>query len=196
MYCKPQINPILSKYCTDLTGITQEQVDSAETFDKVLIHFQKWLEKHKLNSSRKFAIVTDSHWDIKKYLYYQCIYLCLPFPIWANSWVNVSVACRKFYRLKKTSLQYMLDHLDMKFIGNHHCGLDDAKNIARILIKMIYDGADIRVNQQILLNKSKIIRLYKREKSESCNKENSENNFNVEKVSNFNFNSYNCLKIL
>jgi len=43
----------------------------------------------------------------------------------------------------------MLNSLDLEFEGQPHSGLDDAKNIARVLIKMIKDGAQIRVNEGI-----------------------------------------------
>jgi len=35
-FVKPTVNPILSEFCTQLTGITQEQVNKANTIDKVL----------------------------------------------------------------------------------------------------------------------------------------------------------------
>lgn len=43
----------------------------------------------------------------------------------------------------------MLEHLGMTFEGRAHSGLDDAKNIAQLLLRMIKDGADINVNERI-----------------------------------------------
>lgn len=43
----------------------------------------------------------------------------------------------------------MLNSLDLEFEGHPHSGLDDAKNIARVLVKMLRDGAQIRVNEGI-----------------------------------------------
>jgi len=45
----------------------------------------------------------------------------------------------------------MLEHLELNFEGRPHCGLDDARNIARVLIRMMYDGASIQVNERIHL---------------------------------------------
>jgi len=45
----------------------------------------------------------------------------------------------------------MLEHLELSFEGRPHCGLDDARNIARVLIRMMYDGASIQVNERIHL---------------------------------------------
>lgn len=46
----------------------------------------------------------------------------------------------------------MLQHLKITFEGRPHCGLDDARNIARLVICMISDGASLRVNEQIDLS--------------------------------------------
>lgn len=45
----------------------------------------------------------------------------------------------------------MLEHLELDFEGRPHCGLDDAQNIARVLLRMICDGASIQVNERIHL---------------------------------------------
>jgi 3'-5' exoribonuclease 1 len=46
----------------------------------------------------------------------------------------------------------MLEHLELSFEGRPHCGLDDARNIARVLIRMMCDGASIQVNERIHLS--------------------------------------------
>ena len=45
----------------------------------------------------------------------------------------------------------MLEHLELNFEGRPHCGLDDAQNIARVLLRMMCDGACIQVNERIHL---------------------------------------------
>ena len=40
----------------------------------------------------------------------------------------------------------MLQHLGLKFEGRPHSGIDDARNITRILIELIKDGADATIN--------------------------------------------------
>lgn len=44
-FVKPLTNPILSKFCTELTGITQSQVDNAPTFPEALELVNQWLLK-------------------------------------------------------------------------------------------------------------------------------------------------------
>merc|ERR1719211_802458 len=43
----------------------------------------------------------------------------------------------------------MLSRLGMEFEGQPHSGLDDAKNIARIVVRLLKDKAVIRVNEKI-----------------------------------------------
>lgn len=43
----------------------------------------------------------------------------------------------------------MLSHLGMQFEGRPHCGLDDARNIANVLIRMMTDGATVQANERI-----------------------------------------------
>ena len=45
IYVRPTINPTLTNFCTDLTGITQDIVDAAKTLDNALPVFQNWLQK-------------------------------------------------------------------------------------------------------------------------------------------------------
>jgi 3'-5' exoribonuclease 1 len=58
-YCKPVINPKLTKFCTSLTGIGQEKVDESDEFPLVLKKVEKWFEEHELGTKNKFAVATD-----------------------------------------------------------------------------------------------------------------------------------------
>ena len=58
-YCKPVINPKLTDFCVSLTGIKQENVDSADEFPVVLQRVEQWLRDHELGSKHKFVVATD-----------------------------------------------------------------------------------------------------------------------------------------
>lgn len=80
-YCRPVLNSTLSGFCKELTGITQEDVDTADTFPQVAEDFEAWLTKHKLGSKHKFTVVTDGPWDMGRFLYGQCkVSLVIYFP--------------------------------------------------------------------------------------------------------------------
>lgn len=39
----------------------------------------------------------------------------------------------------------MLRQLEIPLLGSHHLGIDDAKNIARVLQRMLLDGAILQI---------------------------------------------------
>ena len=43
-------------------------------------------------------------------------------------------------------------HIGLEFEGTPHSGVDDARNIARILVRLLSDRAFVRVNEKILIN--------------------------------------------
>jgi DNA polymerase III alpha subunit (gram-positive type) len=54
-----QHHPTLSAFCTNLTGITQDQVDSAPEFPEAFRAFRQWLaEEGILSGEISFAFVT------------------------------------------------------------------------------------------------------------------------------------------
>nr|CAD7399242.1 unnamed protein product [Timema cristinae] len=150
-YCHPVLNPMLSEFCIELTGITQDQVESAPLFPEVLANFEAWLAKHKLGTKHKYAIVTDGPWDMGRFLYGQCKISDIPYPQFAKKWVNIRKVFSNFYKCKRFCLKLMLEHIEMIFEGRPHCGLDDARNIARVLLRMVKDGASIQYNERIHL---------------------------------------------
>jgi len=155
-YVRPIINTQLSEFCTLLTGIEQSTVDEAATFPQVLASFSAWLGSHSLGSSHTFCLVTDGPFDVGRFLRLSCSQAGLPVPGWAHKWCNVRKAFANFYKQgnsggyqKLPGLQTMLERLDMQFKGNPHSGLDDAKNIARVVSRIICDGGILKVNERL-----------------------------------------------
>ena len=52
---------------------------------------------------------------------------------------------------KLPGLNAMLTLVGLEFEGQPHSGLDDAKNIARVLLRLIADRAFVRVNEKIII---------------------------------------------
>uniref|UniRef100_A0A1B6BWP8 Exonuclease domain-containing protein n=2 Tax=Clastoptera arizonana TaxID=38151 RepID=A0A1B6BWP8_9HEMI len=148
-YVKPVINSKLSEFCIKLTGITQEMVDNAGEFPDVLEQFEAWLKHHKLGTRNKYVVVTDGPWDMRRFLFGQCKISGIPFPHFGKKWVNIAKLFSSSYKCKRMRLQLMLERLGLEFEGRPHCGLDDATNIARVLLQMINDGISIEPNEEI-----------------------------------------------
>ena len=72
-YVRPQINPILTAFCTDLTGISQAKIDTGITFIEALSLHHKWLtdcigtDPNDMDHTQ-FIIVTCGDWDIRTML--------------------------------------------------------------------------------------------------------------------------------
>ncbi|BGP29931.1 hypothetical protein JCM10296v2_001683 [Rhodotorula toruloides] len=64
-YVKPTWRRMLSAFCTELTGITQRDVDSAPSFSQLCKNFYRdFIVKHNLfTSENKTVWVTDGPWD-------------------------------------------------------------------------------------------------------------------------------------
>ncbi|EDO48700.1 predicted protein [Nematostella vectensis] len=144
-YCKPLLKPRLTKFCQELTGISQETVDKSDNFPQVLDNFHIWLKERGIGTTHKFAVVTDGPWDIQRFLVTQCEICNINLPKWSRKYINLRKHYRNFYKMK-CKLSEMLENLGLEFEGRPHSGLDDSRNIARILIKMLKDGGDLSFN--------------------------------------------------
>lgn len=153
-YCQPTINPLLSEFCVQLTGITQDKVDKADKFPEVLKKMETWMNSHKLGSGKKFAVLTDGPWDMSRFLFMQCQHCRIPFPKWGKKWINLRKTYSNFYQCRRTKLNEMLVSLGMSFEGHMHSGLDDSRNIARIAVRLAEDGCELRINEYLHYDKN------------------------------------------
>jgi len=144
-YCRPTNSPILTDFCKELTGITQLQVDSAAPFPTVLRRFDEWLKQ--MVPTGTFCIATDGPWDIDRFLKQQCRHLQLDIPHYFHRWVNIRKHFSNFYKISNANVELMLQHLGLEFQGRPHSGIDDSRNIARILMELRKDGADVCINE-------------------------------------------------
>ena len=126
---RPTRNPVLSHFCTELTGITQSMVDAAPTLSQTIEVMNTWLgdlpdsfiwcswgnydrlhlEAQSLLDGSQPAILGRPHLNLKR--------------IWR----------RTTGQKKKNGLASALAFHDLAFEGSHHRGVDDARNITRLL---------------------------------------------------------------
>ena len=147
-FCRPIINPELTKFCFDLTGITQKQVDNAPTFNELQPVLNQWMAEKVYAKNVSFAFATDGIWDFDKFLSPQCQYSKISYPDYAKEWVDVRKHFSRCYGITG-SISFMMECLGRKFDGRMHSGLDDARNVAKILIQMLKDGNCMSCNRVI-----------------------------------------------
>lgn len=151
-YVRPTVNTTLSEFCTRLTGITQEQVDTSPTLPEVLAQFEAWrLQQGFLDTwdddNKDFAFVADGPWDLRFFLHGECVRKAIGKPAYFDKWVNLKQLFADFYHVRTCNLHKMLGHQGLKFEGRLHSGIDDSRNIARIAMRMRADGAAFYLNE-------------------------------------------------
>lgn len=147
-YVKPTKYPQLNAKCIEITGITQELLDKyALSFTKVLSEHVNWFEStlQKLKESNQrdvsFCYITCGDWDLQKMLPTQCKVESKSVPWFMKKWINLKIDFMNEYKLKREQgMAGMLRHLQLSLDGHHHSGIDDTKNLSKIISKMILDG--------------------------------------------------------
>lgn len=71
-YVTPKFNPILTKFCTELTGITQEMVDKKNDISVTLENLDKWIFSQPYLHSKNFVFMTCGDWDLANCLRKEC----------------------------------------------------------------------------------------------------------------------------
>lgn len=149
-YIRPDVNPTLTSFCTELTGISQDTIDASTSmsiFDALQSH-QVWLteagvstEIHGEGESKpRFCYVTCGDWDLQTCLPRQLEYHNHKAPHMFHSWINIKRPFSNLYSTKAGGMTSMLKTLCLDLIGRHHSGIDDCRNIARICVRMLEDG--------------------------------------------------------
>lgn len=140
-YVKPMIITELSDFCTELTGISQAMVSSALPFLEVYNLHNKWLKSH-VTQNDNVTIVTCGAWDLKTMLPQELRrYPHLQHYSEYNKFINIKTEFEHCYGTNKiTGMTGMLKHLGIQLEGRHHSGIDDCRNIQRILAAMVADG--------------------------------------------------------
>ncbi|KAI8912184.1 ribonuclease H-like domain-containing protein [Powellomyces hirtus] len=164
-FVKPVVNPTLSPFCTALTGITQATVDAAHSFPIVLQQFERWLRKY--SSEKQFEnvlFVCDGPWDVRDFIRKQCEHSLLNRPSYLIRFTDLRLLFSTYYPLTWTpdtprpNLARMLAHFNLTFEGREHSGIDDARNIARIVTAMMTQECVFVWNRECKLTRRRVAR--------------------------------------
>ncbi|ETO29553.1 exonuclease III protein [Reticulomyxa filosa] len=140
-YIKPKVNPVLTKFCTELTGITQDTVNKGTDIETVISKWNTFVSEHKL-TSKNACVITCGDWDLKKMWPIQKRLLKNQTdPLLFQRWINLKLIFAKFFQCKPKDMVGMLNFLNLKLLGRHHSGIDDVRNIARIVQFLLKSGA-------------------------------------------------------
>jgi len=149
LYCKPTEKPLLSQFIKDLTGISQETVDAAPTFDIQFKALKSWLITHKLIDSTgvktcNWAICTWSDADVQVIKNEVERKEVGEFPEALNAWINLkddSYFKKVYRRPPRQGLENCCNTIaKVGFVGGAHSGIVDARNTAAICVDMVNKG--------------------------------------------------------
>ncbi|KAJ8391846.1 hypothetical protein AAFF_G00084620 [Aldrovandia affinis] len=128
-YVQPQEHPILSKFCTELTGIQQAQVEAGVPLQICLSQFTRWIqtmqqeknivfikEKEYAPTGHLCAFVTWSDWDLGVCLQYECKRKQVCKPDILNSWIDLRATYKLFYHRNRKDLMGPYRILELNFL--------------------------------------------------------------------------------
>jgi ERI1 exoribonuclease 2 len=139
-YVRPRHHPRLTAYCTDLTGIRQDQVDAGVELWEALAMHDAWLRR--AVGDRSFAVVTWGDWDCRTMLESECRFKGLAKPVYFDRWVNLRVHFDAVFG-SGSRPRRNLREARVQWGGCWHCGLNDARNKARLLAELMQRGVTI-----------------------------------------------------
>ncbi|XP_047483508.1 ERI1 exoribonuclease 2-like [Penaeus chinensis] len=157
-YVMPMEQPVLSAFCTNLTGITQEQVDNGIPLGACLYMFSTWIrkmgEEYKVTfnanvSGKRATFATWSDWDLGVCLQYECQRKNLRKPEFFNQWIDIRAVYKNFYQRRPQGLAGALKDLGIAFEGREHSGICDTRNTAALVSRMVRDGCVLTITKTL-----------------------------------------------
>lgn len=130
-FVKPVIHPILTPFCSNLTSITQEQVNQGCSLEKALSDLDDFLFNENIDAWSSWGgfDANQIRKDIRNNKLREN-----KFPFLNLKHINLSYEYVQALSLsKKVGVRKALSQNKMEFIGTPHRGIDDVRNIARLL---------------------------------------------------------------
>ncbi|XP_057869843.2 uncharacterized protein LOC131076592 [Cryptomeria japonica] len=150
-YTRPVYHPVLTDFCKELTGIQQSQVSGGMSLGEALLMHDSWLEERGVKNTN-FAIVTWSDWDCEVMLESECNLKGIRKPSYFNRWINLKrLFCNAFDQLR-CNLKGAVQLAGLLWEGRAHCGLDDARNTARLLVDLMRRGLKLSITSRCRSN--------------------------------------------
>lgn len=126
-FIKPVRNPVLTEFCKQLTSIAQQQVDRAPHYPDAIAQFKTWLSQYP-----NYIFGSWGDYDRKQFEQDSRFHK-LPYPI-ASEHINLKRLFTDNQGLpKRYGMNQALELASISLEGTHHRGIDDARNIAKLM---------------------------------------------------------------
>lgn len=133
-FIKPFRHPVLTPFCIELTSITQEQVDDAPTVFDAFGALGAWLGSYQ--PLRWYSWGDYDNNQFRK----DCERTGAPWPFPGPHFNAKKIHADQRRNGKKTGLFEAIEEEGLTWIGTHHRGIDDARNVAQILRLLQKEG--------------------------------------------------------
>lgn len=127
-FIKPKLNPTLSSFCKELTSIKQTDIDNAPMFEDAIKKFKNWI-------GQDYWLCSWGFYD-KNQLESDCELHRLPID-WIHNHISIKHQHGSMIGRKKgVGMKKALQMLNIELKGTHHRGIDDARNIGKIFVRV------------------------------------------------------------
>ena len=126
---RPVVRPQLTSFCRQLTNIHQAELERAELFPAVAARLASFAQLHQTEGSRWGSW---GQFDAKQ-LARDCERHGIQTPLAAFEHVNLKRRFARGRKIKEVGMARALQMVGLPLDGAHHRGLDDARNIAKLL---------------------------------------------------------------
>ena len=123
-FVRPVLHPTLTAFCTQLTTITQDMVDPAPTFAEAAPRLAEF--------GRGALFCSWGNYD-RNQLAADAARHGIESPLGPDHWNLKEAFSKALDTRRRYGMHEALGRLGLPLVGTHHRGIDDARNIARML---------------------------------------------------------------
>ena len=137
-YVKPTETE-MTPFITELTGITKDMVAKGKPLEEVINLSLKFIKEN--FKEDEICFITCGDFDFRC-LAREAKFKKIDLPLVLRKYINIKEVFKCCFNFKedKCSMTDMLGFLNLKLDGKHHSGIDDSKNIAKILQEILKTG--------------------------------------------------------
>ncbi len=131
-YIKPFVHPTLTPFCLELTGITQTQVDTGMPAAAAFADLSAFMTPY----MKSLSWCSWGNYD-KEHFAMDSARIGVSNPLSTDTIAHTNlkaVFSRMTPNKKRVGLKVAVARIDFDWVGRHHSGLDDARNVANIAL--------------------------------------------------------------
>tara|TARA_R100000935_G_C2831067_1_gene165131 strand:- start:1424 stop:1984 length:561 start_codon:yes stop_codon:yes gene_type:complete len=126
-FVRPAQRPVLTSFCKELTGIAQTQVDAAPSIAVALLMLAEWADWCKPD-----VWISWGQFD-EDLVRLECLRSGAAYPIACEHYNAKKLFAKNQRFRKRVGLRTAVEKITkIGWIGRHHSGIDDARNLARM----------------------------------------------------------------